>query len=60
LLAIYKEYICQSSCNPAVYRALGLEHGLQLRTEVFASEKRKEVLKPWSDDLAEYFSTIEL
>jgi len=60
LLATYQEYIYQSSCNPAVYRALGLENGLQLRTEAIACKQRKELLRPWSDGLADYFSGIGL
>ncbi len=59
LLAVYQEYIYQSSCNPAVYRALGLDDSLELRAEVIGSERRKEVLKPWSEGLGTYFTEIE-
>ena len=58
LLATYQEYIYQSSCNPAVYRALGLEDCLELRTEVIECKKRREVLRPWSEGLANYFLEI--
>lgn len=59
LLATYQEYIYQSSCNPAVYRALGLGDCLQLRTEVIACKKRKEILRPWSEGLANYYREID-
>lgn len=58
LLTTYREYIYQSSCNPAVYRMLGLESCLELRTQVIQSKNRKEVLRPWSDGLASYFEDI--
>ena len=60
LLATYQEYIYQSSCNPAVYRALGLENGLQLRTEALENNQRIQLLRPWSEGLADYFTAIEL
>lgn len=58
LLNGYQEYIYQSSCNPAVYRSLGLENCLELRTEVIESEERKGLLRPWSEDLETYFSDV--
>lgn len=58
LLVAYQEYIRQSSCNPAIYRALGLENCLELRAEAMNCEERKEDLKPWSDSLAKYFEKI--
>lgn len=58
LLTTYQEYIYQSSCNPAVYRTLGLENCLALRTEVIECKKRKEVLSPWSEGLAHYYADI--
>jgi hypothetical protein len=60
LLVTYQEYIYQSSCNPAVYRAVGLESGLELRTEVIGSKYRKKALRPWSESLADYFTEIGL
>ena len=58
LLATYQDYIYQSSCNPAVYRTLGLEDCLELRTEVIECNKRKEVLRHWSEGLANYYGEI--
>ncbi len=60
LLDIYQEYIYQSACNPAVYRALGLEDSLNLRAQAIASEKRKAGLLPWFEDLADYFAKVGL
>ena len=60
LLETYQVYIYQSSCNPAVYRALGLEHCLDLRAKVIDCEKRQAVFKPWSDGLASYYGEIGL
>ena len=60
LLATYQTYIYQSSCNPAVYRTLGLENCLELRTEVIECKKRKKVLRPWSDGLEAYFREVGL
>ncbi len=60
LMATYEEYIYQSSCNPAVYRALGLENGMKLRSQVLESDKRRQLLRPWSDGLAKYYSDIGL
>lgn len=60
LLATYQEYIYQSSCNPKVYRMLGLENGLGLRSEVIGSDRRKKLLRPWSDGLSKYYDKIGL
>jgi hypothetical protein len=59
MLIAFQEYIRQSTCNPAVYRALGLENSLELREEAIKSKQRAEDLKPWSDGLAKYFAKIE-
>ncbi len=58
LMATYQEYIYQSACNPAVYRALGLENGMRLRTEVIASNERRDLMRPWSEGLAKYYADI--
>lgn len=60
LLLGYQDYVYQSACNPAVYRALGLENTLQLRSEVIDCGKRKEVLRPWFEGLAKYYDEIGL
>ena len=59
MVATYQEYIYQSSCNPAIYRALGLENCLDLRAEAIDCKKRKEALRPWSEGLAKYYKKIE-
>lgn len=58
LMANYQEYIYQSSANPTVYRALGLENGMSLRAEVIDCQERKDLLSPWYDGLAKYFAKI--
>jgi hypothetical protein len=60
LLLSYQEYICQSASNPGIYRTLGLENTMDLRTASINSEKRKEALRPWSDGVSDYFTRIGL
>jgi len=60
LLDTYQEYVYQSAFNPAIYRTLGLENSLQLRTDVIDGTKRKDVLQPWIGGLADYFAEIGL
>lgn len=60
LLETYQEYIYQSSCNPALYRLLGLENGMNLRSQVLESDGRRELMRPWTDNLAKYFLDIGL
>jgi hypothetical protein len=58
LMSSYQEYIYQSSCNPTVYRLLGLENGLGLRADAIDNENRKALLRPWYDGLEKYFAKI--
>ena len=60
LLLSYQEYICQTASNPGIYRTLGLENTMDLRTEAINSEKRKEALRPWSEGVSGYFAKIGL
>jgi len=58
LLTTYQEYVEQSSCNPLVYRVMGFENILQLRTEAVANLRRKEMLSVWAEGLTQFFSKV--